>query len=162
MPFVPLSRRLVVLVSLVSLASLVGCGGNNTVRVSGKVTFQGKPVPSGKIYFMADGSKGNTGATGFATIVNGEYDTAAEGGSGVTPGPVNVAIDGFDPTAAPDKPKKAGKNEDAEQPTVKLLFAQYATSFDVPSSASTKDFDVPADAAKGPKEPGKPAGFIQP
>ena len=53
-------------------------------------------------------------------------------------------------------------NEDAEQPTVKLLFAQYATSFDVPSSASTKDFDVPADAAKGPKEPGKPAGFIQP
>jgi hypothetical protein len=150
------------LLSLVALGSLVGCGGNSTVRVSGKVTFQGKPVPAGKIYFMADGSKGNNGATGFATIVDGEYDTSAEDGSGVTPGPVKVMIDGFDPTAPPEKPKKGGKNEDAEQPTVKLLFSQYETTFDVPSGGSTKDFDVPAAAAKGPKEPGKPAGFIQP
>lgn len=155
------TRPLVGVVAVLALCA-VGCGGGKTVRVSGKVTFGGKPVPSGKIYFMADGSKGNTGATGFADIVNGEYDTSADGGSGATPGPVKVVIDGFDPTASPDKPKKTGPTEDVEQPTVKVLFAQYETAFEIPSSTTTKDFDVPASAAKGPKEPGKPAGFIQP
>src|SRR5690349_15492401 len=101
--------------AVVACLTLAGCGGVNTVHVSGKVTFQGKPVPAGKIYFIPDGTKGNTGTTGYADIKNGEYNTASTGGGGVSPGAVKVKIDGFDPSAQPEK-------KDLEA-TVKSLFS---------------------------------------
>jgi hypothetical protein len=123
-----------------------GCG-SGTNRVSGKVTFKGQPVPAGKIYFIPDGAKGNSGATGYANIVNGEYDTSAAGGMGAIKGPMIVAIEGFDPAAK----GKTEKGDTSGEETVKALFPRYETSYDVPGSTSTKDFDVPAEAAK-PKQ----------
>jgi hypothetical protein len=131
-----------VLALLLCGASL-GCGGGNTHRISGKVTFKGQPIPAGKIYFMPDGSKGNTGPTGYANIKEGSYDTSATGGQGIVGGPTVVAIEGFDPNAKPDKPDPSG------EVTVKSLFPRYETSVDLPKGNTTKDFEVPAEAVKG-------------
>jgi hypothetical protein len=132
----------------------VGCGGGGQAHVSGKVTFQGKPVPAGKIYFAPDGSKGNSGPTGYADIKDGNYDTSSTGGRAATPGPVVITVEGTDPSAAP------GKADPSGEVTVKLLFAGYELKAELPSSSSTKDIEVPESAAKGPK-PSRPVG-IQP
>ncbi len=115
--------------------------------MSGKVTFKGQPIPAGKIYFIPDASKGNTGATGYADIKDGSYDTSASGGSGSIGGPMIVSIEGIDPAAKPDKIDKDDKSGEI---LVKSLFPRYETPVDMPKSAETKDFDVPAAAIKGP------------
>jgi hypothetical protein len=41
-----------------SVVSLVGCGdGNNTTTVSGTISFNGKPITSGVINFLAQGAR---------------------------------------------------------------------------------------------------------
>jgi hypothetical protein len=136
------TARAGVVAALVSVAAL-GCGGGDTHRISGKVTFKGQPIPAGKIYFMPDGSKGNTGPTGYANITDGSYDTSAAGGQGILGGPTIVAIEGLDPSAKPDKADPSG------EVTVKSPFPRYETSIDLPRGVTTKDFDVPAEAVKG-------------
>ncbi len=138
-----------------------GCGDKGVHHVSGKVTFQGKDVPQGMIYFMPDGSKGNTGPTGYAEIKDGQYDTDSATGKAAPPGPLVIAIEGFDPSAAPDKPKPG--EEVSEEATVKVLFPRYEITFDMPAEDITKDIEVPADAAKGPKTVNDPKpGMIIP
>jgi hypothetical protein len=137
----------------VACAAALGCGGDGTTRVSGKVNFKGAPVPAGKVYFIP---KGGTGATGFADIKNGTYDTGSAGGRGAPGGPVTIAVEGFDPTAKDAKEK-------SEDVTAKVLFARHELAFDVPAgSATTKDIDVPAEAAKGPVAPKGPPGSVVP
>lgn len=131
----------VVPVALCCLA--LGCGGSTT-RVSGKVTFKGAPVPSGKIYFRPDTSKGNNGPTGYADIKDGSFDTSSSGGAGASPGAVIVEITGVAPT---------GGDGDV---TAKQLFYPYSTTADLPKGSHTQSFDVPADAEKAPKQTGKP------
>ena len=55
-----------------------GCGddGPTRYRLSGIVTHNGAPLPSGVIFF--DSQAGGT-ASGFAAIIDGEYDTAENG-----------------------------------------------------------------------------------
>jgi len=103
--------------------------------VSGKVTFHGKPIPLGKIYFIPDGSKGNTGAAGYADIKDGEYDTKGQGGKGMIGGPMLVRIEGVD-----------GVKIDEERPNGNPLFPAYETQVDMPKSSTTKEFDVPLSA----------------
>jgi hypothetical protein len=131
----------------------LGCGGGGTTHVSGKITFMGNPVPAGKIYFVPDASKGNSGPTGYADIKDGKYDTSKTGGKAPVSGPVIIAIEGIDPSGPPDK---------AESPdvTAKLLFARYEMPFDVPKSSTTKDIDVPESAAKAPAAPKERAIII--
>lgn len=115
---------------------LAGCGrGPEAERfsVSGTVTFQGKPVPAGTIYFTPDASKQPGGAQGFAPIKDGHYDTK-EGRNGGG-GPVVVHIEGFTGVATPDRP--------LGQP----LFLHDETA-DLPREAVTRDFEVPAEAGK--------------
>lgn len=118
----------------------VGCSKGN--RISGKVTFKGQPIPSGKIYFIPDATKGNSGPTGFAMIKDGAYDTSA-GGRGAVGGQMIVAIEGFDPTATVKDPESG---EDLLKP----LFPRYETAAELPNATTTKDFDVPASAEQGP------------
>lgn len=54
-----------------------GCGGSSKVEVSGKVTFQGKPVEMGEISFVPAGGEGPPDG---AVIENGEYHTEAAPG----------------------------------------------------------------------------------
>jgi hypothetical protein len=149
-------RRLSRAVPALACLLAFGCGGEKVYRVSGKVTFQGKPVPAGKVYFIPDGSKGNTGPTGFADIKDGQYDTGATGGRNAPAGPVLIAVEGLDPAAAPDKKDKS------EEATVKALFPRYQIAADLPAEKSTKDIDVPADAVKGQKGPATKPGEIIP
>ena len=164
----PRAARLAYLAPVLACAFALGCGDGKTVRVSGEVKFKGQPVPAGKIYFIPDTSAGHTGPTGYADIKDGKYDTDAPGGRRAHSGPVIVAIEGIDPNAPPEKPKEGEKGEKGEKSEVsaestgKLLFPRYETKFDVPTSAATKDFEVPADAAKGPVQAGKKPGEIVP
>jgi hypothetical protein len=148
------SRAARLLPALACLLAL-GCGSKGVYRVSGKVTFKGQPVPAGKIYFIPDGSKGNTGPTGFADIKNGEYDTSASGGRGVVEGPVVIAVEGIDPSGASAKDK-------SEDVSAKVLFARYELRAEMPKTSSTKDIEVPADAEKGPKPADKKPGEVIP
>jgi hypothetical protein len=133
----------------------LGCGSNDGYRVSGTITFNGQPVPGGKIYFIPDGAKGNKGPTGFADIKNGSYDTSASGGKGAVAGPVIIAVEGLDPSAPP------GKADPSGEITAKVLFPRYELEAELPTSSSTKDISVPAEAAKGPTQP-KAAPLIIP
>jgi hypothetical protein len=136
---------------------LLGCGGEKTYRVSGNVTFKGQPLPVGKIYFIPDGSKGNTGPSGYADIKDGKYDTDATGGRGCAGGPMIIAIEGTDPNAPPAKAKKG---EESAEATVKLLFPRYEVKEDLPKSDVSKNYEVPAEAEKGPTQ--KKTGEIIP
>jgi hypothetical protein len=128
-------EKLAVLAFLALVAA--GCGGGTQqgIHVSGKVTFQKKPVPYGKIFFNPAYAGGGT--TGYAEISNGQYNTNAAKGKAVPHGTVAVMIHGYD---AADQKKMLFRHE------IQIVLDQ---------SATTKDFDVPDGAAvKG--DPGPP------
>lgn len=120
----------------------IGCSNDTGNRITGNVTFDGKPVPAGKVYFMPDGAKGNTGSTGFADIVDGKYDTGAAGGRGAPTGAVKITVEGNDPSGV-----ESGSSPDV---TTKMLFVGYETTADIAEGATTHDIAVPAEAAVRP------------
>ena len=134
--FTPLCTAFVLL-ACGAMFCLVGCGGSDgpaRYDVSGSVTYQGKSLPAGRIYFTPDASQGNHGPQGFATIEDGEYSTAVSG-KGTVGGPHKVSIAGFDgvPVQEMDDMLEMGKP----------LFTPYETTVDLPKEASTNNFDVP-------------------
>jgi hypothetical protein len=133
-----MSRVSLVLVVL-TVVAVCGCGaGDGATRyaIAGNVTFAGKPIPTGKIYFTPDGAKGNTGAAGYADIKEGKYDTSKTGGMGNIGGAMLVRIEGAD-----------GVPLDEDRPSGTPLFTFYETAVELPKENTTKDFDVPAAAA---------------
>lgn len=118
----------------VVLVATAGCG-TGSYRLAGKVTFDGKPVPAGRIFFDADARGQNTGASGFADIVDGAYDTSSTG-KGVSGGATVVRIQGF---------HKEGADDSGFGPP---LFGEYTTRVDLPRESSTLDFAVPASAGQ--------------
>ncbi|WP_439629789.1 hypothetical protein [Gemmata sp.] len=85
-----LTRTLVLAAVLAPLAT--GCDGTGRRELSGTVTYDGKPLPSGTILFEPDATKGNDGPPGSATVTNGQYRT--DPGKGVTGGPYRVRVQG--------------------------------------------------------------------
>jgi hypothetical protein len=84
------------LLVLVVAAPLLGCSsGVKLFPVSGTVTFDGKPIPAGRLYFNPDVGKGNDGPQGYADIREGKFDTR-EGGRGTPGGPMVIRIEGFE------------------------------------------------------------------
>jgi hypothetical protein len=123
---------------LAVLAAGLGTGcdsGPKLYRVSGKVTFNGKPVPAGVILFYADTTKGNDAPGGYAVIKDGQYDTRNKG-KGVVGGPYRVTLTGADGV-----PVKVG-GEMKFQGTP--LFREYTVSIDLPPEPTVHDFNVPA------------------
>jgi len=121
----------------------MGCGSeraSDTYHVSGSVNFDGEPIPAGQIRFVPDGSQGNSGPAGYAQIKDGKYDTSAEGGKGHPGGALIVHIDGYDPNA---ETIEAEGGEEISEP----LFPTYQTTVELPKEESSKDFNVPAEAA---------------
>jgi hypothetical protein len=135
--------------------ALTGCGSDEPplYHLSGTVTFDGKPIPQGQIYFEPDGSKGNSGAAGFAVIEDGKFDTSAEGGKGHVSGPMTVRIEGQDPAATVVQDPNVTSGEEI----VKPLFPPYETTADLPKEDSTQEFAVPAEAAKVKVQTGEAA-----
>jgi hypothetical protein len=122
-----------------------GCaGGDATPRfeVTGSVTYDGKPVPAGKVYFTPDAGKQNLGPVAEGDIQDGHYDTRK--GRGTLGGPVVVRIDGYD-----------GKRT-AERPMGAPVFT-YETKTDLPRESTTKDFAVSAAEAKKITVPSGPS-----
>jgi hypothetical protein len=105
--------------------------------VSGTVTFDGQPVPFGRIVFTPDREAGNSGPQGFAEIRNGAYDTAS--GKGTVGGPQVVQITGFgaDPATG-----------DEENP-VPALFPEFETKCDLPKSSIVAGFRRPGRLERG-------------
>jgi hypothetical protein len=68
----------------VALAALAGgnagCSSGPAVQhLSGKVTFNQQPVPAGRVFFLPDPTKANTGPGGFAEIKDGVFNTRTQG-----------------------------------------------------------------------------------
>jgi len=120
------------------LVFTLGCGGPVPYTVSGKVTFNGKPVPAGYITFAPDGSKGNSGPGGGAPIRDGEYRT--EPGKGIVGGPYVVRIVGTEGVPATIQGEQV--------PEGRPLFAPYVTEVDLPHDSTVRDFEVPTSPAK--------------
>jgi hypothetical protein len=117
----------------------LGCGqgdGPQRFEVSGKVTYNGQPVPKGFITFEPDAEKGNGGPGGGADIVDGSFRTAA--GKGVVGGPYLVKIVGYDGVAA----TVSGE----ELPEGSPLFVPYETRIEFPKQKTQQDFDVKGEA----------------
>jgi hypothetical protein len=135
-PFV-FPKCLAGLSGLILAVALVGCGGSpgpQTYHVSGKVTFDGKPLPFGTIVFEPD--KGNAGPQGFAEIRDGDFDTRRSNGQGVVSGKVVASLTGFE---------KAPSGPGSDEP-IPALFEQYVVPFEMPRKSLVRDFEVPKDA----------------
>lgn len=112
---------------------LAGCQtGPRIYHVKGTVTYEGKPVPAGMIFFDPDAAKQNDGPPGYAFIKDGAYDTAAQGGKGVIGNAYLVRIQGFDGT--PGHELTMGRP----------LFTNFQEAVEFPLDDSTRDFHVPA------------------
>jgi hypothetical protein len=87
--------------AMAAVCALAGCGGNGLTmgRVSGTVTFNGKPVELGEVLFVPDSSKGNTGVPSLGTIArDGRYIMSTQdAGDGVIAGYHKVAIRALEP-----------------------------------------------------------------
>src|SRR5262245_4608631 len=128
--------------SVVACVLALGCAKSDheAYHLSGKVTFNGQPLPRGKIFFLPAKTTRNSGQGGFAEIKDGVYDTR-NNGSATPGGPLIVRVDGFDGNTTPSNL--------VGQP----LFLNYEVRVEVPRDSATKDFDVPAAAAKNlPKQ----------
>ena len=123
------------LAAIVACGLLVcaGCGqsGSQFHDVSGQLTYQGKPIPAGAIYFDPDTSRGNRGRQGYGLIHDGRFDTAA-GGKGTVAGPHLVRVLGYDGLPA-------GEGAEFGRP----LFPEYTLKRDISPGKTTLDIDVP-------------------
>jgi hypothetical protein len=120
------------LVCLLSLAGCEGQSGPQTYRVSGVITFDGKPIPQGMIVFTPDFSKQNDGTQGVAAIQDGKYDTRIANGQGTVGGPMKVSVTGL---TADERP-----------------LCQYDFDLDLPKQDSTHNIEVPPSAASKPTQ----------
>lgn len=122
---------------LAALCFVIGCADSDAkrFRISGTATVDGKPIPFGDVLFTPDGSKNNSGPQGIANIVDGKFDTGADG-KGIAGGPTVIRVTGF-----------------AEQGGKQLL-CEHELKMDLPRADSTQNLDVPAKASsKAPRRP---------
>ena len=105
----PYCKRLFVMTTL--WLAILGCSAEvTTFPVEGMVTFKGKAIPKGEIYFDPDISI--KGPQGRALISEGKFSTK-DINSGIVPGKYIIRIHGFD-----GKPRE-------EAPMGKALFFAY-------------------------------------
>jgi hypothetical protein len=127
-----LTRRLLGGAALFALA--VGCSAKQEMaQVSGKVTFQGKPVPAGWISFTPEPGKGSVRV---CQIKDGVYDSSKEENPGIYPGKNLIKIAGFN-----------GKKE-FRWGQGKQIFNPVDDTLDVAPGSMTKDFEIPDSAGK--------------
>jgi hypothetical protein len=121
-------------VAFLSVGLIGGCGKSEATRyrVSGSVTFKGKPIPVGSIQFSPDTAKGNNGPSAYTSIKDGRYDSAADG-RGTVGGPQIVSVEAFD-----------GQNVDPDVlPNGRPLVRGFRKSFDLPKDAdATLDLEL--------------------
>ena len=124
---------------LALLWAVAGCSApsDEPVRtaISGSVTFEGQPIPTGEIFFQPDADAGNTGPASNADIVDSKYSLPQQ--FGVLGGAYVVRITGYSPAGS-----GAGPLTLRGAP----MFADYVTKVDLDRSGSAieQNFDVPS------------------
>ena len=90
-----ISNRSLQAMAIVALAFVCGCSENGLDKVvlHGKVTFDGKPLPTGQIRFVP--LEGTSGPKSGAVIIDGQY--TADGKGGVPLGSHRVEIQAYRP-----------------------------------------------------------------
>ena len=118
-------RKLALRLLLLTLILCQGCGGGGVDRVdvSGTVTWKGKPVPMGLVFFTPDTAKGNRGPQGFALIKDGRFDTRFEKSKGTVTGPHTVMINACSGQNI-NRMKPYGDDMFVEQPTLQIEIPQ--------------------------------------
>ncbi len=115
--------------AVILFCCVAGCG-EKLSTVSGKVTYDGKPLKSGVITFVPDFSKGNNGGGTAAEIIDGKYELQSK--FGITGGAYHVTISGNDGVVAEDFP------------VGKPLFPDYKIDHEFVKGENSLDVDVPA------------------
>ena len=118
---------------------IIGCTESGPVEVEGTVNFQGQPVQSGRIVFVA--IEENTSPTSSGTITGGTYKITARGG--VQPGKYRVQILIYEPVEAGQ-----GVALDQMRPPQQIGPPEYAgeaspLTADVVTDQTVYDFEVP-------------------
>ncbi|MBN2291761.1 MAG: hypothetical protein JXM70_05010 [Pirellulales bacterium] len=129
------------------LLFLNGCGKQAPPRydMSGKITHNNQPVPSGWIYFYPLSSekigKSDAGSKPGTTakIIDGKYATFP--GEGTVGGPHRVVINGLSGVLDP-------RNAD-ELPSGSPLFPPITITMDIPKESTTHDFNLPTNLGAG-------------
>jgi hypothetical protein len=118
----------------------IGCKpGPKVSKISGNVTFKGKPVPAGYITFTPDVATGTLGQVVGFQIRDGKYDSQSNVPPGLAPGTYKIRIGGFDGVKIP----LWGQG--------KQIFNPVEDNCVVPEGSSTKDFEIPASAGQNVK-----------
>lgn len=121
----------------ISVGTLVGCGGGGgpvTYPVSGTVTYNGKPVPTGSVSIIPNGAQDNKGPQAYASIKDGAFQT--DPGKGHGGGAYIVKVIGLDGV-----PVQGGEGMDESGSP---LFPEYQMSVDLPTSSHELNIEVPA------------------
>lgn len=116
----------------------IGCGDSGRCRVSGNVTFEGRPLPMGTMTFIpiAPGEPNRT--AGFCRIESGRFDSGK--GRNPMPGPHRVLIAGFDGVPYTERVGDVVETAAEGRP----LFPNYSQDVDIPRKQQTSiDFTVP-------------------
>lgn len=116
-----------------------GCESNASGRidVSGQVTYASQPVPKGRIDFIPDATQGGVGPAGYATIVDGRFNTRSAG-RGPVKGPHLVRIAGYSDDAPAIDEITHGKP----------LFDTYETTYHFDAGRKDLNFEIPAKGSR--------------
>ena len=117
---------------------LAGCGGDGLERhrIRGTVTFEGKPVEFGAIFFEPTASVGKIAPTVYLAVRDGKYDA---GSKGPIAGKYRVVVGGMD--------KSRGRVDDDGITHTPQLFNDHVFEVDMPPPNNTLDVEVPASRA---------------
>ena len=127
-------QRYLTMLILVLALTTVGCGrrdGLTRYKISGTVTYQGKPI-GGRLRFVPDSDKGNRGPATMIDFSSGKYQSVD--GYGVLGGLYRVEITGYEPLT-PEQEKASV--------SPKSLFDGYKVSVELEKKDSVRDFEVP-------------------
>lgn len=110
-----LSRKLVYLLGFAAVVAFVGCSGGaghpDTVKVTGKITYNGAPVAGALVSFAPEGegyaASGRTDASGNFTL------TSFESGDGAVPGKYKVTVSKMEQKVIQDEGEATEDNPDA-------------------------------------------------
>ena len=138
---------------LSAVVILLGCSGGefSTAKVTGKVTYQGKPIDGGTLNFTPKaGKNGMSGKPGNAAVQkDGSYSvTTYVENDGAVIGPHSVAF--IPPPVGDDKPHFSGDPPPPESPYKGLVLKP--SEVEVKKGSNSLDFELvsPSEAASNP------------
>jgi len=116
-----------------------GCGGDGLerYRVTGEVTYKGKPVEAGMIFFEPAESAGAVAPTSYLAIKDGRYDAGSEG---PTKGKYRVTVGGID---------RANEKKDSEGMVhTPSLFPDHKFEVEIPPPNNELNIEIPVGKSK--------------